>query len=84
MTGPASVRSFLAMTNERCAPNILVPLAFSAAISLLLGHLVYLAIGLSGAGSITTLSLIGSIAGVAGCALSIWVGYRRIARGRDR
>jgi hypothetical protein len=67
------------MTHERCTPNILVPLAFSAAIALMLGHLVYLGVGLFGGGSVTTLSLIGSLAGVAGCALSIWVGFRRIA-----
>jgi hypothetical protein len=84
MTGPAARRSFVAMTNERCASNILVPLAFSAAISLLLGHLAYLGIGLLGFGSITTPSLIGSLAGVAGCAISIWAGFRRISRRSGR
>jgi hypothetical protein len=68
------------MTNRRRTPDILVPLAFSAAISLLLGHLTYLAIGLLGAGSITTLSLIGSLAGVAACTVSLLVGFRRISK----
>jgi hypothetical protein len=82
MTAPAGGRSFLAMTNGRCTPDILVPLAFSAAISLLLGHLAFLGIAALGSGSASTLSLIGSIAGAIGCALSIWVGSRRISRGR--
>jgi hypothetical protein len=79
MTGPAAGRSFVVMTNQRCHSNLLVPLAFSAAISLLLGHLVYLGVGLFGSGSVSTLSLIGAVAGVVGCALSIWVGFRRIS-----
>lgn len=80
MTLPAAARSFVVMTNERCNSNLLVPLAFSAAISLLLGHLAYLAIGLLGDGSITTLSLIGSLAGVAACTLSLLIGFRRISK----
>jgi hypothetical protein len=84
MTGPVAGRRFVAMTNERCNFNLMVPLAFSAAISLLLGHLVYLGVGLFGSGSVSTLSLIGAAAGVAGCALSIWAGFRRISRGPRR
>jgi hypothetical protein len=81
MTGPPRGRSFVAMTNERCTFNILVPLAFSAAVSLMLGQLADLGVHLLGTGSISTLSLVGDAAGVAGCALSIWVGFRRISRG---
>jgi hypothetical protein len=84
MTSPARGRSFLAMTNERCTFNFLVPLAFSAAISLMLGHLVDLGIHLLGSGPFSTVSLIADLAGVAGCALSIWVGFRRISRGSGR
>jgi hypothetical protein len=84
MTSPAAGRSFVVMTNERCTFNILVPLAFSAAISLMLGQLIDLSIQLFGSGSISTPSLIGGLAGVAGCALSIWAGFRRISRGRGR
>jgi hypothetical protein len=79
MTGAGGGRSFVAMTNQRCTPSILVPLAFSAAISLLLGHLAYLAIGAFGGGSITTLSLVGSLAGVVACAMSLAYGFRRIS-----
>jgi hypothetical protein len=82
MTGPAGGRSFVVMFNERCTFNILVPLAFSAAISLMLGQLIDLGIQLVGSGSISTLSPIGNLAGVAGCAISIWVGFRRISGGR--
>jgi hypothetical protein len=82
MTGPAGGRSFVVMTNERCNSNLMVPLAFSAAISLLLGHLVYLGVGLLGSGSVSSLSMVGAVAGVCGCALSIWVGFRRISRAR--
>ncbi len=84
MTLRGTSLSFVDMSNERCTPNILVPLAFSAAISLMLGHLVYLGVGLLGSGSVSTLSLIGSLAGVAACALSIWVGFRRISAGPRR
>jgi hypothetical protein len=84
MTSPAGSRSFVVMTNERCTFNILVPLAFSAAISLMVGNLLALGIPLLGSGSISTPSLIGGLAGVAGCALSIWVGFRRISGGRGR
>ncbi len=84
MTGAARGRSFVVMFNERCTFNILVPLAFSAAISLLLGRLIDLGVHLVGSGSISTLSLVGDAAGVTGCALSIWVGFRRISRGSRR
>jgi hypothetical protein len=82
MTSRARGRSFVAMTNERCTFNILVPLAFSAAISLMLGQLIDLSIQLVGSGSVSTLGLVGNLAGVAGCVLSIWVGFRRISGGR--
>jgi hypothetical protein len=68
------------MTNSRCTSSILIPLAFSAAISLLVG----LGIGLLGSGSVSTLSLVGSLAGLAACAFSIWVGFRRISRRQER
>lgn len=68
------------MTNPRCASGILVPLVFSAAISLLVGNLVYVGEWLLGSGSTTTLSIVGSLVGVATCSLSIWVGSRRVSR----
>jgi hypothetical protein len=81
MTAPVGARTFVVMTNARCTFNILVPLAFSAAISLMLGQLVNLSIQLFGSGGISALPLIGDLAGIAGCALSIWVGCRWISRG---
>ena len=80
MTGPARGPSFVSMTKSCRAVNILVPLLFSAVVSLLVGNLVHLGTWLLGSDPISTLSLVGSLAGVATCSLSLWFGLRRVFR----
>jgi hypothetical protein len=69
------------MKNGRCA-TILVPALFSAAISLAIAHLVDAGVQVLGSGPVSTPALIGNLAGLAACALSIWVGARHVYRAR--
>jgi hypothetical protein len=46
----------------------------------LIGHLVDGGIQVFGSGSVSTFAVVGNLAGLTACALSIWVGYRRISR----
>jgi hypothetical protein len=80
MTGAAPARTFLGMKNPRFSHRLLVPLLFSAAISLALAHLVDLGIQTLGSGSVSTLAVIGNLAGLAACVLSIAYGLRRVSR----
>ena len=63
-----------------CATDRWVPLAFTAAISLGLGHLTDLGVQLLGSGPTSTAALTGNVAGMAACILSVWFGARRISR----
>jgi hypothetical protein len=68
------------MTNVRRSHRLLVPLLFSTAVSLALAHLVDLSIQVLGSAPISTLAVIGNLAGLSACILSIAIGVRRISR----
>jgi hypothetical protein len=80
MTAEAGARRFLVMKNRRFSHRLLVPLLFSAAVSLALADLIDLSVQLLGSESASTLAVIGSLAGLTACVLSIAIGARRISR----
>jgi hypothetical protein len=67
------------MNKARFSHRFLVPLAFTAVISLAAGHLTDLGVQVLGPGTASTPALIGDLTGLAACALSAWFGVRRLA-----
>jgi hypothetical protein len=65
------------MKTRRLPHKILVPLLLSAAASLLLAHLIDLGLQLFGSAPVSTLAVIGNLAGLATCALAVAVGWTR-------
>jgi hypothetical protein len=80
MTDEVGGRSFFAMKNARLSTRILVPLLFSAAISLAIAHLLDLGYEVLGSEPVSTLAVIGNLAGLVACAASVAVGLRRVSR----
>jgi hypothetical protein len=71
----------IAMTNQCTRNRFLIALAFSAVISLTIGHLVDLAAQTLSSGPTSTAAVIGDLAGILACLASVLLGlrfYRRV------
>jgi hypothetical protein len=71
------------MKKPRITPDLILPLALSAVFSLAIAQGIDLGHQLFGAGQASTWSIVGSAAGLIGCALSFRYGLRRRQRGYD-
>jgi hypothetical protein len=64
------------MTNHCSSRHALVALAFGAVISLTVGHLIDLGVQTLGSGPASTAAVVGDLAGVAACLVSVALGLR--------
>jgi hypothetical protein len=80
MTLRADARSVIVMRSGRFTPNGLIVLALTAVVSLAAGHLVDIGTQIFGPGAASTPALVGDIAGLIACAISVRFGLRRILR----
>lgn len=80
MTDDAAVPNVVAMTKRCAISRLLIPLAFSAVTSLAIAHLVDLGAQTLGAGRVSTVAVVGDLAGLLCCAVSVWLGLRLAGR----
>jgi uncharacterized membrane protein len=80
MTSPFRGPSLIGMRKHLTSRRLLVPLACTAVVSLMIAHLIDLGTQTLGSGPASTAAVVGDLASLAGCALSVALGLRFAAR----